>query len=158
MAERPKVSVLARWRLKRAIDYFEAQIGKPVSLAAASSSAGLSPMHFAAQFRAATGLRPHEYLLRRRVARMHGGSFGVHRLRHCGFEVWREDPIVAGDHVPRRFGQPCRCGRRCPQRDCGDRTLSDCQGLLFRVREVLCRISGNWTPLISSEWDHLISG
>ncbi len=21
-----------------------------------------------------------------------------------------------------------------------------------------CRISGNWTPLISSEWDHLISG
>jgi AraC-like DNA-binding protein len=24
-------------------------------------------MHFAAQFRAATGLRPHEYLLRRRV-------------------------------------------------------------------------------------------
>jgi len=69
MAERPKVSVLARWRLKRAIDYFEAQIGKPVSLAAASSSAGLSPMHFAAQFRAATGLRPHEYLLRRRIER-----------------------------------------------------------------------------------------
>jgi len=69
IAERPKVSVLARWRLKRAIDYFEAQIGKPVSLAAAASSAGLSRMHFAAQFRAATGLRPHEYLLRRRIER-----------------------------------------------------------------------------------------
>ena len=26
-------------------------------------------MHFAAQFRAATGLRPHEYLLRRRIGR-----------------------------------------------------------------------------------------
>jgi AraC-like DNA-binding protein len=26
-------------------------------------------MHFAAQFRAATGLRPHEYLLRRRIER-----------------------------------------------------------------------------------------
>jgi AraC-like DNA-binding protein len=69
MAERPKVSALARWRLKRAIDYFEAQIGKPVSLADVASSAGLTRMHFAAQFRAATGLSPHEYLLRRRIER-----------------------------------------------------------------------------------------
>jgi len=69
LAERPKVSALARWRLKRAIDYFEAQIDKPVSLAAVASSAGLTRMHFAAQFRAATGLRPHEYLLRRRIER-----------------------------------------------------------------------------------------
>jgi AraC family transcriptional regulator len=68
-AERPKVSALALWRLKRAIDYFESQIGKPVRLAAVASSAGLSRMHFAAQFRAATGLSPHEYLLRRRIER-----------------------------------------------------------------------------------------
>ncbi len=69
ISERPKGSALARWRLKRAIDYFEAEIGKPVSLAAVASSAGLSRMHFAAQFRAATGLKPHEYLLRRRIER-----------------------------------------------------------------------------------------
>ena len=69
MPERPKVSALARWRLKRAIDYFEAQIGQRVSLAAVASSAGLTRMHFAAQFRAATGLSPHEYLLRRRIER-----------------------------------------------------------------------------------------
>jgi AraC family transcriptional regulator len=69
VAERPRVSELARWRLKRAIDYFEAQIGQPVSLAAVASSAGLTRMHFAAQFRAATGMRPHEYLLRRRIER-----------------------------------------------------------------------------------------
>jgi len=67
--ERPKVGELAPWRLKRAIDYFEAQIDKPVSLAAVAASAGLTSMHFAAQFRAATGLRPHEYLLRRRIER-----------------------------------------------------------------------------------------
>jgi AraC family transcriptional regulator len=67
--ERPKVSALARWRLKRAFDYFEAEIDKPISLAAVASSAGLTRMHFAAQFRAATGLRPHEYLLRRRIER-----------------------------------------------------------------------------------------
>jgi AraC family transcriptional regulator len=68
-AERPKAGELARWRLKRAIDYFEAQIANPVSLADVASSAGLTRMHFAAQFRAATGLRPHEYLLRRRIER-----------------------------------------------------------------------------------------
>ena len=67
--ERPKVGELARWRLKRALEYVEAQLDKPVSLADVASSAGLTRMHFAAQFRAATGLRPHEYLLRRRIER-----------------------------------------------------------------------------------------
>jgi AraC-like DNA-binding protein len=67
--DRPKIGELARWRLKRAIDYIEAQLDKPVSLADVASSAGLTRMHFAAQFRAATGLRPHEYLLRRRIER-----------------------------------------------------------------------------------------
>ena len=68
-AERPKVGELARWRLKRAIDYVEAQLDKPLSLADVAASAGLTRMHFAAQFRAATGLRPREYLLRRRIER-----------------------------------------------------------------------------------------
>src|SRR6266446_5159410 len=60
---------LAPWRLKRAIDYVEARLDEPMSLAEVASSAGLTRMHFAAQFRAATGLRPHEYLLRRRIER-----------------------------------------------------------------------------------------
>jgi len=62
-------SKLAPWRLKRAIDYVEARLDEPVSLADVASSAGLTRMHFAAQFRAATGFRPHEYLLRRRIER-----------------------------------------------------------------------------------------
>jgi AraC family transcriptional regulator len=69
IAERRKVGELPRWRLKRAIDYFEARIGNPVTLAGVASSAGVTRMHFAAQFRAATGLRPHEYFLRRRIER-----------------------------------------------------------------------------------------
>jgi AraC family transcriptional regulator len=65
--ERPKVPELVRWRLKRAIDYVEAHLAEPVRLADVASATGLTRMHFAAQFRAATGRRPHEYLLRRRV-------------------------------------------------------------------------------------------
>ncbi len=67
--ERSRAGELAPWRLKRALDYIEACLGEPVSLADVATAAGLTRMHFAAQFRAATGLRPHEYLLRRRIER-----------------------------------------------------------------------------------------
>ena len=67
--ERSRGGQLAPWRLKRAVDYIEARLDEPVSLADVASAAGLTRMHFAAQFRAATGLRPHEYLLRRRIER-----------------------------------------------------------------------------------------
>ncbi|WP_354266923.1 AraC family transcriptional regulator [Bradyrhizobium sp. I1.7.5] len=60
---------LSKWRLKRAVEFIEAHLDTPVALADLAGAAGLSSMHFAAQFRAATGIRPHEYLLRRRIAR-----------------------------------------------------------------------------------------
>jgi AraC family transcriptional regulator len=61
------VGALPTWRLKRVIDLMEAQADKPITLADLARTAGLSRMHFAAQFRKATNLRPHEYLLRRRI-------------------------------------------------------------------------------------------
>jgi AraC family transcriptional regulator len=64
-----KSSALPRWRLKRAIDYVDAHLDETVTLPDLAKAAGLTRMHFAAQFRAATGLRPHEYLLRRRIER-----------------------------------------------------------------------------------------
>jgi AraC family transcriptional regulator len=64
-----KPSALPRWRLKRALEYVDAHLDEAVSLADLAAAAGLTRMHFAAQFRAATGLRPHEYLLRRRIER-----------------------------------------------------------------------------------------
>jgi AraC family transcriptional regulator len=60
---------LVPWRLKRATDYIESRLAEPLRLADIASAAGLTRMHFAAQFRAATGLRPHEYVLRRRIER-----------------------------------------------------------------------------------------
>lgn len=63
------VGGLPRWRLKRAIDYIEANLGQSLTLADIASAAGLSRMHFAAQFRKSTGQRPHHYLLNRRVER-----------------------------------------------------------------------------------------
>jgi AraC-like DNA-binding protein len=62
-------AALPKWRLRRALEYVEDHLADAVSLADMAASAGLSRMHFAAQFRTATGLRPHEYLLRERIAR-----------------------------------------------------------------------------------------
>jgi AraC-like DNA-binding protein len=60
---------LVRWRLKRVADYVDSNFAEPLRLADLARCAGLSRMHFAAQFRAATGLRPHEYVLRHRIER-----------------------------------------------------------------------------------------
>lgn len=62
-------SALANWRLKRVTDYIEKHLAEPVGLAELAASTGLSRMHFAAQFRAATGMRPHDYLVWRRIER-----------------------------------------------------------------------------------------
>jgi AraC-like DNA-binding protein len=66
---KPAIAALTRWRLKRVVDYVDAHLADPIGLAELAGATGLSRMHFAAQFRAATGLRPHEYLLRRRIER-----------------------------------------------------------------------------------------
>ncbi|MBS7740836.1 MULTISPECIES: AraC family transcriptional regulator [unclassified Chelatococcus] len=66
---RPEKSGLQKWRFKRVVDYVSANLGEPITLQDMASVAGLSRMHFAAQFRIATGTRPHEFLLRQRVER-----------------------------------------------------------------------------------------
>ncbi|MFO1127404.1 MAG: AraC family transcriptional regulator [Rhodospirillales bacterium] len=53
--------------MKRVTAYVDAHIGETITLADLAAAAGLSRMYFAAQFRAATDLRPHEYVLRRRI-------------------------------------------------------------------------------------------
>jgi AraC-like DNA-binding protein len=58
---------LPRWRLQRVMAYVREHVAEAISLADMAASAGMSPMHFAAQFRAATGLRPHHYLLQCRI-------------------------------------------------------------------------------------------
>lgn len=62
-------SRLLPWRLKRVAAFVDAHLSEAVTLADMAQAAGLSRMHFAAQFRATTGLRPHEYLLKRRIER-----------------------------------------------------------------------------------------
>jgi AraC family transcriptional regulator len=63
------VQGLQKWRLKRVVDYIDASISLKMTSRDLAAVAGLSRMHFASQFRVATGLRPHEFLLQRRIRR-----------------------------------------------------------------------------------------
>lgn len=94
-------STLPGWRLRRATEFIDAHLSEPVRLLDIASSVGLSRMHFAAQFRRATGYSPHTFLLRRRVER------AQHLLRHsdmtmldiaidCGFRSQSHFTTVFG--------------------------------------------------------------
>jgi AraC-type DNA-binding domain-containing proteins len=63
------VRSLQKWRLKRVLQYIDDHLAAKIALQDLATVAGLSRMHFAAQFRAAVGLRPHQYLLKRRIER-----------------------------------------------------------------------------------------
>ena len=63
----PVKLAIPRWRMQRVDAYIREHLGDPISLAAIAAAAGLSPMHFAARFRIATGQRPHHYILRARI-------------------------------------------------------------------------------------------
>ena len=60
--------VLTR-RLATSIDYIMANLNGSPTLEQMSALVQLSPYHFARQFKAATGLPPHQFLINRRVER-----------------------------------------------------------------------------------------
>jgi AraC-like DNA-binding protein len=62
-----RVNALPKWRLRRVEEYVRANFDRCVTLSELAKVAGLSRMHFAAQFRTATGYRPREYLLHQRI-------------------------------------------------------------------------------------------
>jgi isoquinoline 1-oxidoreductase subunit alpha len=64
-----QIRALQTWRLKRVVEYVENHLSERIGLSDLAAVAGLSRMHFARQFRTATGLRPHEFFLRRRIQR-----------------------------------------------------------------------------------------
>jgi AraC-like DNA-binding protein len=68
-SSRKETSALAKWRLNRSIDYIEANLSRPIYLSQLGDAVGLSRMHFAAQFRAATGYTPSRYVQRCKIAR-----------------------------------------------------------------------------------------
>jgi len=58
---------LGKRQLRQAIEYIHDHLGENLSLAAVAAQSGLSLFHFARMFKQATGLTPHQYILRARL-------------------------------------------------------------------------------------------
>jgi AraC-like DNA-binding protein len=58
---------LVKWRFGRVERYIREHLHRNITLPELALAAGLSRMHFAKQFKAAMGLRPHEYVLGKRI-------------------------------------------------------------------------------------------
>ena len=65
----PSQGGLSPVRLRRVLDRIEVDLPGPLSLSMLAGEAGTSPFHFAREFQRATGVSPHQYLIRRRVDR-----------------------------------------------------------------------------------------
>jgi AraC family transcriptional regulator len=60
---------LPRGKLRAVVEYIEEHLDAGLTLERMAAVARLSPYHFARQFKAATGLPPHQYVIARRVER-----------------------------------------------------------------------------------------
>ena len=66
---RGRDGTLPRARLRAAVEYIEEHLDGGPTLEQLAAVVGLNPYHFARQFKAATGLPPHQYVIARRVER-----------------------------------------------------------------------------------------
>jgi AraC family transcriptional regulator len=114
---RGRDGALPRGRLRAVVEYIEEHLAAGPSLEQLAAVARLSPYHFARQFKAATGLPPHQYVIARRVERARqllraGSDLSLADVAvHAGFS----DQSQFSHHfkrlvgvTPRQFRMPAR--------------------------------------------------
>jgi AraC family transcriptional regulator len=115
--ERGRDGAMPRGRLRAVVEYIEENLDASLSLEQMAAVARLSVYHFARQFKAATGLPPHQYVILRRVERARhllqaGTDLSLAEVAaHAGFS----DQSQFSHHfkrlvgvTPRRFRMPAR--------------------------------------------------
>jgi AraC family transcriptional regulator len=90
--------------LSKAIDFMQANLERSIDLPAIAGATGLSPSHFARQFRVTIGKAPHQYLMQLRIERakrlMRETAISVVEVAFaCGF--------ANQEHMTRLFKQHC---------------------------------------------------
>jgi len=58
---------IPRYKLRRVIDYIRDNLGADLKIAKIAQHANISPSHFTRQFKLATGLAPHQYIMQKRI-------------------------------------------------------------------------------------------
>ena len=65
----PFASGLARWQVKRVMEYMREHLGRSIGLSELAALVNLSRFHFCRAFRLTSGYTPHQWLTRERMAR-----------------------------------------------------------------------------------------
>jgi AraC family transcriptional regulator len=60
---------MVEWKLKRALDFIEQNIGQDIGLDELASNSDMTPHYFCRAFRKSVGIPPYRYLVRRRIER-----------------------------------------------------------------------------------------
>jgi AraC family transcriptional regulator len=85
--QRGRDGTLPRGRLRAVVAYIEEHLDATPTLEQLAAVVQLSPYHFARQFKAATGLPPHQYVIARRVERakqlLQGGDLSLAEVAAC---------------------------------------------------------------------------
>jgi AraC family transcriptional regulator len=113
---RGRDGALPQGRLRAVVAYIEGHLDAGPTLEQLAAVVRLSPYHFAKQFKRATGLPPHQYVIARRVERakqlLQGGDFTLAEVAaRAGFsdqsQFCRHFKRLVGV-TPGRFGTPTR--------------------------------------------------
>ena len=97
---------LLRERLRAVVEYIEEHLDAGPTLEQMAAVAHLSPYHFARQFKAATGLPPHQYVILRRVERSKRllQSTDEHSLAEIAADAGFSDQSQFSRHFKRLVG------------------------------------------------------
>lgn len=91
---------LAPNQLKRALEFIHTNLAVDTSLQTVAAEVGLSTFHFARQFKRATGIAPHQYLIQQRIQR--AKELLVHSLASVA-EVAQQVGFCDQSHFARHF-------------------------------------------------------
>ena len=118
---------LGKTRLRAVLDHINEHLGQNISIDALAKTAGLSSSHFIRMFQYATGLSPHQYILRARVLR---GQELLRTTRESIAEIAHITGFCGQSHFTMHFRRvlgvtPKRYLRNVQMRSNGDRAGAD---------------------------------
>lgn len=97
-------AALPPYKLRRAIEYVDGHLADDLTIEEIARAASVSMFHFAHAFKRATGLPPHQYVIRRRIER------AMHLLRHSELPI-AQVALAVGfatqSHFTTVFGRIC---------------------------------------------------
>jgi AraC family transcriptional regulator len=114
---------LASWQLRKVMAYVESRLDQPIRNDELAALARLKTSHFARAFRTSVGEPPHEYVIRRRVARAQGLMLSTNAPLS---EIALDCGLADQSHLTRLFRRVVGDSPRAWRREQADSRATEC--------------------------------